>query len=81
MHAAHWAEHRRIADPAVIEDVLAPIVGADVARDCLRRAQENEVKDLLAQRTQAAFDCGAFGLPWYQGMCTLRAPVVALTDS
>jgi hypothetical protein len=47
--------------------VLAPIVGETVARDCLRRAQEKEVKDLLAQRTQEAFDSGAFGLPWFQG--------------
>jgi hypothetical protein len=67
MHAAHWAEHRRVADPAVIEEVLAAIVGGAAARDCLRRAQDKDVKDLLAQRTQAAFDSGAFGLPWFQG--------------
>jgi 2-hydroxychromene-2-carboxylate isomerase len=67
LHTAHWAEHKRIAEPAVIEEVLAPIVGADVVRECLRRAGEKEVKDLLAQRTQAAFDCGAFCLPWFQG--------------
>jgi hypothetical protein len=67
MHAAHWAEHRRIADPAVIEEVLTPIVGQAAARGCLRRAQDKDVKDLLAQRTQAAFDSGAFGLPWFQG--------------
>jgi len=46
--------------------VLASVVGEDVARDCLRRAQDKEVKDLLTRRTQEAFDTGAFGLPWFQ---------------
>jgi hypothetical protein len=49
--------------------VLASVVGEAVARDCLRRGQEKEVKDMLARRTQEAFDSGAFGLPWFQGAC------------
>ena len=80
MHAAHWAEHRRIAEPDVIEAVLAPVVGEAVARDCLRRAQEKEVKDLLARRTQEAFDSGGFGLPWFQGVCIGETVLLGLTD-
>jgi hypothetical protein len=75
MHTAHWAEHRRIAEPEVIAEVLARVVGADVARDALERARSKEVKDLLASATQTAFDTGAFGLPWFQGTYVRWLPV------
>lgn len=61
MFAAMWEQGRKMDDPEVIGAALAE-AGLDGAR-ILGRAQEQAVKDALAQATQAAVERGIFGCP------------------
>jgi hypothetical protein len=50
--------------------ILRTIVGSDEeAKKVLERTKTDEVKKVLTQNTDKAFQDGAFGLPYFVGQC------------
>jgi 2-hydroxychromene-2-carboxylate isomerase len=60
---AMWEDGKAMADPAVVAEVLTG-AGLDAAA-ILAATQDQAVKDELIERTQAAADRGAFGIPTF----------------
>jgi 2-hydroxychromene-2-carboxylate isomerase len=65
---AMWVERKQIGDAESLKAILAEKFGEAVADKALQATQEKSVKDGLTKNTQIAFDVGAFGLPWFEGM-------------
>ncbi len=63
VYRANFAEDRDIADPAVMQEILAA-VGQD-AREVLALAQSPENKERLRRQTEAAWAQGIFGAPTF----------------
>lgn len=56
--------------PENMQAIIRTVVGSDEeARKVIEETKSEEVKKAVAGNTNAAFDDGAFGLPWYTGKC------------
>jgi 2-hydroxychromene-2-carboxylate isomerase len=44
-------------------------VGEATAKESIEKSGTKDIKDALLKRTDEAFAEGAFGLPWFVGMC------------
>jgi 2-hydroxychromene-2-carboxylate isomerase len=65
---AFWVEHKRIDDPAVMYEVLSKpeVLGEANTKEVMEQMGSKAVKDKLSANTQASFDVGSFGLPWFE---------------
>ncbi|EGS23602.1 uncharacterized protein CTHT_0002970 [Thermochaetoides thermophila DSM 1495] len=61
---AHWVDGQATHRPEELKKALAEIFGAEEADKIIKQSATPEVKQLLIQNTDRAFDEGAFGLPW-----------------
>ncbi|KAH6621259.1 thioredoxin-like protein [Chaetomium sp. MPI-SDFR-AT-0129] len=68
LYARYWADAVAIHHPEVLRETLAGLFGADEAERILTQSTTPEIKQALINNTDAAFDSGAFGLPWL--VCT-----------
>lgn len=76
LYKGMWIDNKAVHKPDVFAPVLASVVGGDgdhevAAREVLQKSTEKEAKDLLIRNTDLALDEGAFGLPWFVGMCVV----------
>jgi 2-hydroxychromene-2-carboxylate isomerase len=67
LYQSFWVERNQIQEPSVILAALAKVLGEDDGKMMLESAGKKEVKEQLAKNTDAAFESGAFGLPWFVG--------------
>ncbi|KAJ4370544.1 hypothetical protein N0V83_005065 [Neocucurbitaria cava] len=59
----HWNDPLK---PENMQAIIRTVVGSDEeARKVIEKTKSEEVKKALVGNTNAAFDGGAFGLPWY----------------
>jgi 2-hydroxychromene-2-carboxylate isomerase len=62
---AFFVEHREPHKADDRHDIFAKALGSEEkARQVEEQGQSQEAKDVLKANTQAAFDKGAFGVPW-----------------
>ncbi|KAL2265603.1 hypothetical protein VTJ83DRAFT_6703 [Remersonia thermophila] len=69
-YSLHWGKGAAVHTPEVMKEVFGRLFGAEGAEKLLA-AIPAQGKKLLAANTDAAFDDGAFGLPWI--VCTNSA--------
>ncbi|KAK3677747.1 hypothetical protein LTR78_002597 [Recurvomyces mirabilis] len=65
---AFWVEGKTIKDVGVWGEALEDALGAEEGAELVRLAGGKEAKEGLKGNTEAAFEAGAFGLPWF--VCT-----------
>ena len=65
LYEAHWVEGRRVDDVSVVREVLAGVVGEEMAGRVLELAKGEEAKKWLTENTKEAVGKGCFGLPWF----------------
>jgi 2-hydroxychromene-2-carboxylate isomerase len=65
LYRAFFVDHQNHHEPATLSRVLASTLGSEEeAQKLAAAAGTAETKDALARNTDAAFQAGAFGLPW-----------------
>ncbi|KAF2669661.1 putative 2-hydroxychromene-2-carboxylate isomerase [Microthyrium microscopicum] len=65
VYTAFWVEHTRINEPAALGSVLGSVLANDQLDKVMQATSTKDVKDGLSEKTQEAFDTGAFGMPWF----------------
>ena len=69
LYEAFWVDKKPVQCPEVVVPVLARVLNLSEAdaKDLYSNGSSAEAKSLLVKNTDAAFDDGAFGLPWFVG--------------
>jgi len=65
LYDAFWVRRELITDINTTISALNAAIGQDATSIAYKAASSKEVKDQLFVNTDAAFDSGAFGLPWF----------------
>nr|POE63193.1 isoform 3 of glutathione s-transferase kappa 1 [Quercus suber] len=65
---AFWMEHRTISKGEVYAPIFTETLGEQLGAKVLGMERNDEVKQLLTQRTEEAFEQKAFGLPWFKAV-------------
>lgn len=64
-----WIDLEPVSKPEVFGRVLAEVLGSEeLAGEVLRKTGEAEAKELLKTNTDAAFESGSFGAPWFEAV-------------
>lgn len=77
-----WVQWNDPTKPERLSSIVKTIVGSEEeAEKVVGSTKSEEVKKKLASNTNAAFEDGAFGLPWFVGKCLIeRIQSSAQTD-
>ena len=69
LYNSFWVDNNyNVGKPEGYGPVLEALLGKEQAADVMKRGTEKEAKDTLVANTDASFNDGAFGLPWF--VCT-----------
>ncbi|KAL8961317.1 MAG: hypothetical protein Q9193_002118 [Seirophora villosa] len=67
LYQASFADHMAVHEEECLIALLQKIFGAEKTEHILQRSRSDDVKKLLAKRTEEVVEKGSFGLPWYIG--------------
>lgn len=69
IYHAFWVDKKPIAKPEVVAPLLAKALGTSEAdaQALFKKGGSPDAKAVLVKNTDAAFEDGAFGLPWFVG--------------
>jgi 2-hydroxychromene-2-carboxylate isomerase len=65
VYEAFWVRRESILDIQTTISALTAVFGEDMTNTMHKASSNKEVKDRLKSNTDAAFEDGAFGLPWF----------------
>jgi len=65
LYLALWVNGKQAQKVEVFGPVIEQVLGAEKGKEILERIGSPEVKAQLQKNTDAAFEAGAFGLPWF----------------